>query len=163
MIPVSPCSVRGFVHSCVSSEFDREGWGKDRTEPVTAFIARARPLTRAAGCRVAGCDRESIARRGLCRFHDQRLHRRGLLTGDELAAWVASERPRLGVHQFSLAGLPELLGAELLYALQHRDQAPPPLDPTEVRILLARLGDACLLYTSPSPRDRQKSRMPSSA
>ena len=24
-------------------------------------------------------------------------------------------------------------------------------------------GNACLLYTSPSPRDRQKSRMPSSA
>ena len=24
-------------------------------------------------------------------------------------------------------------------------------------------GDVCLLYTSPSPRDRQKSRMPSSA
>ena len=55
-----------------------------------------------------GCDRESVARRGLCRFHDQRLHRRGMLAGDELAAWVASERPRLGVHQFSLAGLPEL-------------------------------------------------------
>ena len=28
---------------------------------------------------------------------------------------------------------------------------------------LAGLGDTCLLYTSPSPRDRQKSRMPSSA
>ena len=28
--------------------------------------------------------------------------------------------------------------------------------------LFARIGD-CLLYTSPSPRDRQKSRMPSSA
>ena len=27
---------------------------------------------------------------------------------------------------------------------------------------LAKFGD-CLLYTSPSPRDRQKSRMPSSA
>ena len=26
-----------------------------------------------------------------------------------------------------------------------------------------RTCDACLLYTSPSPRDRQKSRMPSSA
>ena len=26
-----------------------------------------------------------------------------------------------------------------------------------------RVGDTCLLYTSPSPRDRQKSRMPSSA
>ncbi len=55
---------------------------------------------------------------------------------------MADERPRLGVHQFSLAGLPELLRVELLYALQHRDQAPPPLDPTEVRILFARLGDA---------------------
>ena len=29
--------------------------------------------------------------------------------------------------------------------------------------LAADLGEACLLYTSPSPRDRQKSRMPSSA
>ena len=26
-----------------------------------------------------------------------------------------------------------------------------------------KLGEFCLLYTSPSPRDRQKSRMPSSA
>ena len=120
-------------------------WGKDRSEPVAMFIARARPLPRAAECRVAGCDRESIARRGLCRFHDQRLHRRGLLTGDDLAAWVISERPRIGVHQFSLAGLPELLRTELLYALQQRDQSPPPLDPTEVRILLARLGDAASL------------------
>ena len=33
------------------------------------------------------------------------------------------------------------------------------------KLLLARMGlnTACLLYTSPSPRDRQKSRMPSSA
>ena len=29
--------------------------------------------------------------------------------------------------------------------------------------LLGRLHNICLLYTSPSPRDRQKSRMPSSA
>jgi hypothetical protein len=66
----------GDLH-CAGLCFRHErAWGKDRTEPVTAFIARARPLTRAAGCRVAGCDRESIARRGLCRFHDQRLHRR---------------------------------------------------------------------------------------
>ena len=27
----------------------------------------------------------------------------------------------------------------------------------------APMGDPCLLYTSPSPRDRQQSRMPSSA
>ena len=37
---------------------------------------------------------------------------------------------------------------------------------TEFMDLLSRAGataDTCLLYTSPSPRDRQKSRMPSSA
>ena len=120
-------------------------WGKDRSEPVPVFIARARPLPRATECRVAGCDRESITGCGLCRFHDQRLRRQrtiATLTDEQLAAWVTGERPRLGVHQFSLAGLPELLQAELLYALQQRDQAPPPLDPTEVRILLARLGGA---------------------
>ena len=32
----------------------------------------------------------------------------------------------------------------------------------EVRMALLE-ADVCLLYTSPSPRDRQKSRMPSSA
>ena len=31
------------------------------------------------------------------------------------------------------------------------------------RIIKDRFIDTCLLYTSPSPRDRQKSRMPSSA
>ena len=32
-----------------------------------------------------------------------------------------------------------------------------------VKRLLRRYKKTCLLYTSPSPRDRQKSRMPSSA
>ena len=32
-----------------------------------------------------------------------------------------------------------------------------------VPLMLGLGGNACLLYTSPSPRDRQKSRMPSSA
>jgi integrase len=138
----------GDLH-CAGLCFRHErSWGKDRSELVAVFIARARPLRRAAECRVAGCDRESITRRRLCRFHDQRLRRQraiATLTDEQLAAWAAGEQPRLGVHQFSLAGLPELLRAELLYALQQRDQAPPPLDPTEVRILLARLGDAASL------------------
>ena len=33
----------------------------------------------------------------------------------------------------------------------------------EIRKSLVALATNCLLYTSPSPRDRQKSRMPSSA
>ena len=32
-----------------------------------------------------------------------------------------------------------------------------------IKVIIAAAGMACLLYTSPSPRDRQKSRMPSSA
>ena len=36
----------------------------------------------------------------------------------------------------------------------------PSIDPTLRRFEMAKI---CLLYTSPSPRDRQKSRMPSSA
>ena len=37
--------------------------------------------------------------------------------------------------------------------------------PVKMRVWLAPIGQSgtCLLYTSPSPRDRQKSRMPSSA
>ena len=36
-------------------------------------------------------------------------------------------------------------------------------DKEEVRTKLPDILGSCLLYTSPSPRDRQKSRMPSSA
>ena len=37
------------------------------------------------------------------------------------------------------------------------------VDGSEVTTLEGLADDLCLLYTSPSPRDRQKSRMPSSA
>ena len=36
-------------------------------------------------------------------------------------------------------------------------------DDTIPSIIIAKILNTCLLYTSPSPRDRQKSRMPSSA
>ena len=36
-------------------------------------------------------------------------------------------------------------------------------DPTTSQDDLLKVVNTCLLYTSPSPRDRQKSRMPSSA
>ena len=57
-----------------------------------------------------------------------------------------------------------------LYALQHRGQESAGMaisDLTDVTVvkemgLVSNVFD-CLLYTSPSPRDRQKSRMPSSA
>jgi hypothetical protein len=148
--PLQPgrCTVPGCESDLLCSGLcfrHERSWRHDTSEPLEAFMTRARPLSRAADCRVPGCDRESISRRGLCHFHDERLLRTGTatrLTESELAAWIAREHPRLGAHQFSLAGLPELLEAELLYGLQQRDQTPPPLDPTLVRILVARLGDA---------------------
>ena len=111
---------------------------------MDAFLARAVPLMRGQDCLVTGCAHEHVSGHGLCHSHDQRLRHQhhGALSDNELTAWITAELPRLAVHQFSLAGLPELLRVELLYALQQRDLAAPPLDPTQIRILLSRLGAA---------------------
>ena len=61
------------------------------------------------------------------------------------------------MHQFCLAGLGELLGVEVLYALQRRDLSPPPMDPTQVRILLTRLTGAGSLRDA-DPTDRLRER-----
>ena len=46
----------------------------------------------------------------------------------------------------------------------HQESAEAFFDLPELeQFLNSNHGEACLLYTSPSPRDRQKSRMPSSA
>ena len=147
LLPVGHCAVpgcQGELH-CRGLCFRHErAWRSGKPEPIEAFVARAQPLTRGEDCVVAGCVHEQVSRRGLCHFHGERLRRRHAagMSAPELAASIAAERPRIAIHQFSLAGLPELLRVELLYALQRRDQAAPPLDPTQVRILLARLGSA---------------------
>lgn len=120
-------------------------WRKAGGGPVEEFIAAAQPLRRRASCLVAGCAREGVTRHGLCKFHGNRLKRGrggGSLSREELAAWVANEKPRIAAHQFSLADLPQLVRIELLYALQRRDEAPPSLDPLQVRILISRLDGA---------------------
>ena len=47
----------------------------------------------------------------------------------------------------------------------HSCYHPPPheIKLDEIKVNPSALHNTCLLYTSPSPRDRQKSRMPSSA
>jgi integrase len=120
-------------------------WRKVKSEPLEDFVARARPLPRLSDCAVAGCAREHVSVRGLCRFHDNRFRRHhdvATVSAADLAGWIASQQPRLGAAQFSLAGLPELVRYELLYGLQRRDEAPPPLEPTQVRILISRLTGA---------------------
>jgi len=142
------CSVDG-----CQSEFHSNGlcfrheraWRRGDGARVEEFIARAEPLERLETCIVAGCGRERTYSRGLCGFHDNRLRRQrhlGSLSEKDLASWAAGEAPRLAAHQFSLAGLAEPVRFELLYALQRRDEAPPPLDPGQVRILISRLAGA---------------------
>ena len=53
--------------------------------------------------------------------------------------------------------------AEIMERLAKGEPAAQDCARLYVGILGAELGNFCLLYTSPSPRDRQKSRMPSSA
>ena len=83
----------------------------------------------------------------------------------------------------------DVLGADAMTALRVFDEVIDPVDPKDLRTEEAMIvrhalqgivivedlpgeandhltlegGSACLLYTSPSPRDRTRSRMPSSA
>ena len=53
--------------------------------------------------------------------------------------------------------------AKILQLLKLPDGTVRVLVEGEERVVVEAFTDTCLLYTSPSPRDRQKSRMPSSA
>ena len=47
--------------------------------------------------------------------------------------------------------------------IEEEEEECPKCPPVGAPAWMATFADICLLYTSPSPRDRQKSRMPSSA
>ena len=55
------------------------------------------------------------------------------------------------------------IGKELKAISDYLDDHPEFLDWVEVDLHVKEVFDVCLLYTSPSPRDRTRSRMPSSA
>ena len=58
---------------------------------------------------------------------------------------------------FSSSDIKEVVKNSALHWALKQDE--PKKEPTEAMLL----GSACLLYTSPSPRDAHESRMPSSA
>ena len=89
---------------------------------------------------------------------------------DWVIVWKAPESDTGDVH-FSLAGnIVDGSGAPdagdhwtiLSFTVSAPDTATPDADPT-LRTISVGDYDSCLLYTSPSPRDRTRSRMPSSA
>ena len=61
------------------------------------------------------------------------------------------------------ATLEEVLEADVIVHVRDISSSETEAQAQDVREVLSTLGLPCLLYTSPSPRDRQKSRMPSSA
>ena len=67
-----------------------------------------------------------------------------------------------GIHVAKMAGMPKWIlerSKQMLHQLEASRQAAGTGEET----LQLSMFQFCLLYTSPSPRDRQKSRMPSSA
>ena len=97
-----------------------------------------------------------------------------------LMSFVAMKLLGIGSNIMSLGGIAIAIGAMIDAAIvmienahKHLERAPPGKPRLEILVEAAsEVGPAlffslliitCLLYTSPSPRDRQKSRMPSSA
>ena len=73
-----------------------------------------------------------------------------------IARWTAEKICEMGVDAFYALPDPALKTMfERDTSMRYEDVPNAPTDQEKSRI--------CLLYTSPSPRDRQKSRMPSSA
>ena len=80
-----------------------------------------------------------------------------ILQGDSSVQWamptVTAQNPIMFSASLIQEAMPPARGRYVQPAIDQQEAMPP---------VLGRFG-GCLLYTSPSPRDRQKSRMPSSA
>ena len=84
----------------------------------------------------------------------------GFRAGDELFRVAAQAAVGSRLRGFEAQGI-----SNTVWAFATAGHAAPPLFDEAAAAAVARIRDfgPCLLYTSPSPRDRQKSRMPSSA
>lgn len=115
---------------------------RDRGGDLADWIAAAEPYGPAPCCLVAGCPRDGRVGSGLCDRHTRRLKAAGL--SEAGPAWLEREHPYLGGHQFSLAPLPALVRAEVLFALASRDGRGQRLDPTAVRYSVEVVAQAAV-------------------
>ena len=82
--------------------------------------------------------------------------------GSLSAWWNSREADTPALASTTLAELPEKLAALAQAGFKLAVIDTPPAITEAIRDVV-KLADFCLLYTSPSPRDRTRSRMPSSA
>ena len=82
-----------------------------------------------------------------------------VLLREELKKLKSEDRPRI----IDAIATAREFGDLKENAEYHAAKEEQSLAEARIRDIESKLSNACLLYTSPSPRDRQKSRMPSSA
>ena len=85
------------------------------------------------------------------------------LDGTAYAAAASAERLREDVVAATRGQILDANGNPLAYTISARKIYADPSLVTDPEAAATTLSGICLLYTSPSPRDRTRSRMPSSA
>ena len=117
----------------------RDGYG------FAEFVENCQTLyPRRATCRVVGCEHEIVsATWRLCQPHDLQFsgHGRRGRVRQRLDQFLATARPLVRIHQFSLAGMVPALRAEILYVLQRRDGEGFHLDPTMIRTVVKKCDE----------------------
>ncbi len=118
----------------------REEWVRDVASPFEAFPR----------CRVLGCPMERITLEGgICRIHYNRWrhYREAQDQAPDFEDWLRHATPYLSLRQFSLAALSDVARLEVLYAIQQRDLRVANLDPSTIRLAVARLEGVPNLVT----------------
>jgi len=95
-------------------------------------------------CQVIGCEHEIVtAAHALCGPHDQQFSGHGKMTRSRkrFDEFIVKARPFVRIHQFSLAGMPQGLRAEILYVLQRRDDEGFFVHPTMVRTVIKKCDE----------------------
>ena len=91
------------------------------------------------------------------------LEQSGLKVGTDFFLAYSPEREDPGNAVYSAKTIPKVVGGHDPNSLEVANALYASAVSATVPVSSCEIAEACLLYTSPSPRDRQKSRMPSSA
>ena len=128
--------------------------GQGAPMPAVVWLELAEAITEAQAAAARACDPDAQAE--LIGCHGQTVWHRPPARGARGTSWQMLQAPLLA-HRLQRPVVHDFRAADLALGGQGA-----PLVPRADAALLGRT-QGCLLYTSPSPRDRTRSRMPSSA